>query len=136
MRPANGQGKAQPPTPRSAPRGPGDAAYYARMAWLVLVAAGCLEVVWALGLKRTEGFTKLVPSVLTLAAMAGSMYLLGIAVKTLPIGTAYAVWVGIGVVGTAIGGMVLLGEPVSTARIGLVAVLVLAILGLKITAPA
>ena len=68
MRPANGQGKAQPPTPRSAPRGPGDAAYYARMAWLVLVAAGCLEVVWALGLKRTEGFTKLVPSVLTLAA--------------------------------------------------------------------
>lgn len=106
------------------------------MPWLVLVVAGCLEVVWALGLKSTHGFTRPVPSVLTVLAIIGSMWLLGVATKTLPIGTAYAVWVGIGAVGTAIGGMVLLGEPVSMVRIGLLAMLVLAILGLKLTAPA
>ena len=105
------------------------------MPWLVLVVAGCLEVVWALGLKSTQGFTRLWPSVLTILAIVGSMWLLGFATKTLPIGTAYAVWVGIGVVGTAIGGMVLLGEPVSLVRLGLLAVLVGAILGLKLTAP-
>jgi quaternary ammonium compound-resistance protein SugE len=106
------------------------------MAWAVLVVAGCLEVAWALGLKYTEGFTKLVPSVLTVMAIVGSMWLLGYATKTLPIGTAYAVWVGIGAVGTAIGGMVLLGEAVSLVRIALLCVLVGAILGLKLTAPA
>ena len=106
------------------------------MPWLVLVVAGCLEVVWALGLKYTHGFTRLGPSVLTVVAIVGSMWLLGVATKTLPIGTAYAVWVGIGAVGTAIGGMTLLGEPVSLVRIALLAVLVGAILGLKLTAPA
>jgi len=105
------------------------------MSWLILVFAGLLEVVWALGLKYTHGFTRLVPSAVTIAAMAASMWLLGTAVKTLPIGTAYAVWVGIGAVGTAIGGMALLDEPVSAVRIALLAVLVASILGLKLTAP-
>ena len=81
------------------------------MAWLVLFVAGLLEIGWAIGLKYTEGFTRLVPSVLTLAGMAGSILLLGLALKTLPIGTAYAVWTGIGAVGTAILGIALFGEP-------------------------
>ena len=105
------------------------------MSWLILVFAGLLEVVWALGLKYTHGFTRLGPSAVTIAAMAASMWMLGTAVKTLPIGTAYAVWVGIGAVGTAIGGMVLLDEPVSAVRIALLTVLVASILGLKLTAP-
>jgi quaternary ammonium compound-resistance protein SugE len=105
------------------------------MSWLILVIAGLLEVVWALGLKYTHGFTRLVPSAVTIAAMAASMWLLGTAVKTLPIGTAYAVWVGIGAVGTAIGGMVLLDEQFSAVRIALLTVLVASILGLKLTAP-
>jgi len=105
------------------------------MAWLVLFLAGLLEVVWALGLKYTEGFTRLLPSVITIAAMIASMWLLGTATKSLPIGTAYAVWVGIGAVGTAAGGMLLLGEPVSAVRIVLLTVLVASILGLKLTAP-
>jgi quaternary ammonium compound-resistance protein SugE len=106
------------------------------MPWLLLVFAGLLEVVWAVGLKYTHGFTRTVPSAITVTAMAASMWLLGTAVKTLPIGTAYAVWVGIGAAGTAVGGMVLLGEPVSTLRIALLAVLLASILGLKLTAPA
>ena len=81
------------------------------MAWAILFTAGLLEIGWAIGLKYTEGFSRLVPSVLTLAAMAGSILLLGIALKTLPIGTAYAVWTGIGAVGTAALGIILLGEP-------------------------
>lgn len=105
------------------------------MAWIFLTFAGLLEVVWALGLKYTHGFTRLAPSVVTLVAIVASMWLLGTAAKTLPIGTAYAVWVGIGAVGTAIGGMTLLGEPVSAVRIGLLAVLVASIVGLKLTAP-
>lgn len=105
------------------------------MPWLLLVCAGLLEVVWAVGLKYTHGFTRPVPSVVTITAMGASMWLLGTAVKTLPIGTAYAVWVGIGAAGTAVGGMVLLGEPVSTLRIALLAVLLASILGLKLTAP-
>ena len=105
------------------------------MAWLVLFLAGLLEVVWALGLKYTEGFTRLLPSAITIAAMIASMWLLGTATKSLPIGTAYAVWVGIGAVGTAAGGMLLLGEPVSAVRIVLLTVLVASILGLKLTAP-
>jgi len=104
------------------------------MAWLVLFLAGLLEVVWALGLKYTEGFTRLLPSAITIAAMIASMWLLGTATKSLPIGTAYAVWVGIGAVGTAAGGMLLLGEPVSAVRIVLLTVLVASILGLKLTA--
>lgn len=104
------------------------------MAWLTLFVAGLFEVTWALGLKYTQGFAKPIPTVLTVAAIIASMWLLGIATKTLPIGTAYAVWTGIGATGTAIGGMVLLGEPVSTARLVLIAVLVGAIIGLKLTA--
>jgi quaternary ammonium compound-resistance protein SugE len=87
------------------------------MAWIILVVAGLFEIGWAIGLKYTEGFTKLWPSVLTLGAMAVSMYLLGVASKTLPIGTAYAVWVGIGAAGTAILGIFLFGEAASVARV-------------------
>ena len=105
------------------------------MAWLVLFLAGLLEIVWAVGLKYAQGFTRLVPSAITIAAMIASMWLLGTAAKTLPMGTAYAVWVGIGAVGTAVGGMVLLGEPVSAVRIALLTLLVASILGLKLTAP-
>jgi len=85
------------------------------MPWLVLAAAGLLEIGWAIGLKYTDGFTRLVPSVLTLAAMAGSIILLGLALKTLPIGTAYAVWTGIGAVGTALLGIILFDEPATAA---------------------
>ena len=87
------------------------------MAWFLLLAAGLMEVGWAIGLKYTEGFTRLMPSVLTLTAMAISMALLGLALKTLPIGTAYAVWTGIGAVGTAILGIVLFGDPATMARL-------------------
>jgi quaternary ammonium compound-resistance protein SugE len=104
------------------------------MSWFILIAAGLLEIVWALGLKYTHGFTRPLPSALTIAAIAGSMWLLATAAKTLPIGTAYAVWVGIGAVGTALGGIVLMGEPASVGRLTLLALLVLAIIGLKITA--
>jgi len=102
------------------------------MAWIVLFVAGLLEVGWAIGLKYTEGFTRLVPSVLTLAAMAGSIILLGLALKTLPIGTAYAVWTGIGAVGTAILGIVLFGEPATAARLASIGLIVAGIVGLKL----
>ena len=94
------------------------------MAWAVLFAAGLLEVGWAIGLKYTEGFTRLTPSVLTLAAMAGSIILLGLALKTLPIGTAYAVWTGIGAVGTALLGIWLLGEPATALRLACIGLIV------------
>jgi quaternary ammonium compound-resistance protein SugE len=102
------------------------------MAWAVLFAAGLLEIGWAIGLKYTEGFTRLTPSVLTLAAMAGSVLLLGLALKTLPIGTAYAVWTGIGAVGTALLGIFLLGEPVSALRLASIGLIVAGIAGLKL----
>ena len=102
------------------------------MAWLLLTLAGLLEVVWALGIKRTEGFTRLWPSVYTLVAMALSFYLLARAVRTLPIGTAYAVWVGIGAVGTAIFGLVFLGEPRTLLRIGSIALIVAGVVGLRL----
>ena len=102
------------------------------MAWAVLFAAGLLEICWAIGLKYTEGFTRLVPSVLTLAAMAGSILLLGLALKTLPIGTAYAVWTGIGAVGTAILGIYLFGEPASVLRLASIGLIVAGIVGLKL----
>lgn len=105
-------------------------------AWLMLVVAGLLEVGWAVGLKYTEGFTRLWPSVLTLASMAISMGLLGLAVKTLPVGTAYAVWVGIGAVGTAILGIALLNEPATAARMGSLLLIVAGIVGLKLSTPA
>jgi quaternary ammonium compound-resistance protein SugE len=106
------------------------------MAWLTLVLAGLLEMVWALGLKYTQGFTRPLPSVITGAAMAASMFLLARAAKTLPIGTAYAVWVGIGTLGAAVGGAVLFREPVTMARVAFLLLLLLALMGLKITAQA
>ncbi len=102
------------------------------MAWALLVAAGILEIGWAIGLKYTDGFTRLWPSVWTIAAMVMSMYLLALAARTLPIGTAYAVWVGIGAVGAAILGMILLGEPRSAARIVCIGLIVAGVAGLKL----
>jgi quaternary ammonium compound-resistance protein SugE len=104
------------------------------MAWVYLIIAGCLEIVWALGLKYTEGFSKPVPSVITLCAMAGSMWLLALALKTIPVGTGYAVWVGIGAVGAAIGGMMLFDEPRSVGRIVCIVLIVAGIVGLKLFA--
>jgi quaternary ammonium compound-resistance protein SugE len=103
------------------------------MAWILLVLAGLLEVGWAVGLKYTEGFTRPLPTALTLVSMIASIGLLGLATKTLPIGTAYGVWVGIGAVGAAILGMVLFKEPASAARLGFMALMVVAIVGLKVT---
>ncbi|MCK1710093.1 MULTISPECIES: quaternary ammonium compound efflux SMR transporter SugE [unclassified Bradyrhizobium] len=102
------------------------------MAWSILFVAGLLEVSWAIGLKYTEGFTRLVPSVLTLAAMACSIVLLGLALKTLPIGTAYAVWTGIGAVGTATLGIVLFGEPATAFRLASIGLIIAGIVGLKL----
>jgi quaternary ammonium compound-resistance protein SugE len=104
------------------------------MAWLVLFLAGLFEIGWAIGLKYTEGFTRLWPSLWTVAAMAISVALLGIAVRQLPIGTAYAVWTGIGAVGTVILGIVLFGDPASAARLICVALIIAGILGLKLVA--
>jgi quaternary ammonium compound-resistance protein SugE len=102
------------------------------MAWGLLVIAGLMEIGWAIGLKYTEGFTKLVPSVLTVGAMIVSIALLGLALKTLPIGTAYAVWTGIGAVGTAALGIVLFGDPATAARLSCIGLIVAGIIGLKI----
>ena len=102
------------------------------MAWSILFIAGLLEVGWAIGLKYTEGFSRLVPSVLTLAAMAGSVILLGLALKSLPIGTAYAVWTGIGAVGTATLGIILFGEPATAFRLASIGLIVAGIVGLKL----
>lgn len=103
------------------------------MAWLYLIVAGLLETGWAIGLKYTHGFTRPVPSVLTALAMGASMYLLALAAKTLPIGTAYAVWVGIGAVGAVILGIALFGESRDAARLFFVALLVISLIGLKLT---
>lgn len=103
-------------------------------AWVALIFAGLLEVCWAIGLKYTEGFTRLVPSIFTLTTLAASMYLLAKAAETLPIGTAYAIWVGIGAVGAGVLGIVLFKEPVTFARIGFMILLVVSIIGLKFTA--
>jgi quaternary ammonium compound-resistance protein SugE len=102
------------------------------MAWVWLTLAGLLEIVWATGLKYTEGFTRLVPSAITVAAMIASIYLLGLAVRTIPIGTGYAVWTGIGAVGVAILGMVLFNEPKTLLRIGSILLIVAGIAGLKL----
>jgi quaternary ammonium compound-resistance protein SugE len=104
------------------------------MAWLVLVVAGLLEVVWALGLKVTDGFTRLVPSVVTIVAIVGSMLLLARAARTIPIGTAYAVWVGIGALGAAIGGAIFFKEPTSALRVMFLVLLMASIVGLKVSA--
>ncbi len=107
------------------------AVFGAKMNWLVLFAAGLLEVVWAVGLKYTAGFTKFWPSVMTIAAMVGSFFLLSQALRTIPLGTAYAVWTGIGAVGVALFGMVTLGEPRTVIRITCIALIVVGIVGLK-----
>ena len=104
------------------------------MPWILLTLAGLFEIGWAIGLKYTDGFTKLVPTVLTAGSMVISIVLLGLAVKTLPMGTAYAIWTGIGTVGTVILGIVLFAEPVTAMRIGCIALIVTGILGLKFVA--
>ena len=105
------------------------------MAWLVLFLAGLLEVGWAVGLKYTEGFTRPLPTVLTVASMAASLFLLGISLKSLPLGTAYAIWTGIGTLGTAALGIALLGEPMSFPRLACIALIVIGIVGLKLASP-
>ena len=103
------------------------------MSWILLIVAGLFEVGWAVGLKYTAGFSKLGPSVATVMAMIASMALLGLAVRSLPIGTGYAVWTGIGTVGTLIVGVVLLGESASPLRLGCALLIVAGIIGLKLT---
>lgn len=103
------------------------------MSWIILFIAGLLEVVWAIGLKYTHGFTRLMPSVITVTAMIVSIVLLSWAMRSLPVGTAYAVWTGIGAVGAAITGILLLGESASLARIASLALIVAGIIGLKLS---
>jgi quaternary ammonium compound-resistance protein SugE len=105
------------------------------MAWLMLIVAGLCEIVWATGLKYAAGFTRFWPSVITLTAMLVSIVLLGLAMKSLPVGTSYAVWVGVGAVGTAIMGIVLFGESASAGRIGSLALIIAGIVGLKLATP-
>ena len=106
------------------------------MSWFYLLIAGLLEVAWAVGLKYTHGFTRLWPSVFTLATMAGSVGMLGLALRQLPLGTAYAVWTGIGTIGTAIAGMVMLGEPAGALRLAAIALIAIGIISLKLVTPA
>ena len=106
------------------------------MPWVILTLAGLLEIAWAVGLKYSEGFTRLVPTVVTLIAMALSLGLLGIAVRTLPIGTAYAVWTGIGAVGTVLVGILLLGEPATGPRLFCVLLILVGIAGLRLLSKA
>ena len=105
------------------------------MNWLILVLAGLFEIGWAIGLKYTDAFTRPWPTLGTVAAMAISLALLGIAMKSLPVGTAYAVWVGVGAVGTAILGIVLLGEPANAGRLLSLSLIVAGIVGLKLATP-
>ena len=102
--------------------------------WLLLVVAGVFEIGWAIGLEYSEGFTELLPSIATVVALVASMLLLARAVESLPIGTAYAVWTGIGAVGAATLGVVLFGEPISVARVGFISLIVLGVVGLNFTA--
>jgi quaternary ammonium compound-resistance protein SugE len=106
------------------------------MSWFYLIVAGLLEVAWAVGLKYTHGFSRLWPSVFTLVTMAGSVGMLGIALRSLPLGTAYAVWTGIGTIGTALVGMLVLGEPAGAVRLGAIALIAAGIVGLKLVTPA
>lgn len=106
------------------------------MAWLLLFVAGLLEVVWAVGLKYTEGWTRLWPSVFTLAVMLIDFFILSAAMKSLPVGTAYAVWTGIGAVGTTVAGIVLFGESREVMRVVCILLIVAGIVGLKLTSPA
>jgi quaternary ammonium compound-resistance protein SugE len=102
------------------------------MAWIYLLFAGLFEIGWAIGLKYTHGFTRLVPTVLTVASMVVSLGLLGLALKTLPLGTAYALWTGIGTIGTAILGIILFGEPATALRLACIGLIVAGIVGLKL----
>jgi quaternary ammonium compound-resistance protein SugE len=106
------------------------------MNWVVLILAGLFEIGWAIGLKYTDGFTRLWPSVGTLLAMIVSIGLLALAMKSIPVGTAYAIWVGIGAIGTVILGIVLLGEPANALRITSLALIVAGVIGLKLATPA
>ena len=106
------------------------------MAWTYLIIAGVLEVVWAIGLKYTEGFTKLVPSLVTGVALVASMVFLALALRAIPVGTGYAIWTGIGAVGTAILGIILFAEPATLARLGCIGLIVAGIVGLKLVTPA
>lgn len=103
------------------------------MSWILLIVAGLLEVAWATGLKYTDGLTKLLPTVLTIVAMLASVGLLGLATRDLPIGTAYGVWVGIGAVGAGLLGIVLFGEAATPARLFFMGLMIVAIIGLKVT---
>lgn len=105
------------------------------MAWLILFAAGLCEIGWAIGLKYTQGFTRLWPSLWTIASMIVSLWLLAIALRDLPLGTAYAVWTGIGAAGTAVLGIALLGEAATLARLGCIALIIAGIVGLKLATP-
>lgn len=105
------------------------------MSWIILLIAGLFEIGWAIGLKYTEGFTRLWPTVGTVLAMILSVALLGLAMKTLPVGTAYAVWTGVGAVGTVVLGIVLLGEPANAGRLISLGLIVAGIIGLKLVTP-
>ena len=104
------------------------------MSWIILFFAGLFEVGWAVGLKYTDGFTRPLPTVLTVAAMAISLGLLGLAMKELPLGTAYAIWTGVGAVGTVIAGIILFGESMALFRLASVALIVAGLVGLKVSA--
>jgi quaternary ammonium compound-resistance protein SugE len=106
------------------------------MNWAILAAAGLLEVVWAVGLKRTAGFTKLWPSLITIAAVIASFYLLSMALRSLPLGTAYAVWVGIGAAGTMVVSVLMFGEGISLLKLASMALILVGIVGLKLAATA
>ena len=105
------------------------------MAWLILIVAGLFEIVWAVGLKYTEGFTRTVPTIVVVGAMCASVWLLAVALRTIPVGTGYAVWTGIGAVGTAIFGMILFNEPRDALRLGCILLIVAGIAGLKPATP-
>ena len=105
------------------------------MDWVILIFAGLFEIGWAVGLKYTEGFTRLWPSLWTIVSMIISLYLLGIALKTLPLGTAYSVWVGVGAVGTVILGILLFGEPATAVRLFSVVLIIAGMVGLKLATP-
>ncbi len=102
------------------------------MPWIILFIAGLFEIGWAVGLKYTEGFSRPLPSILTVAAMAVSLVLLGFAMRDLPLGTAYAIWTGVGAVGTAAAGIFLFGDPATVARLASIGLIVAGLLGLKL----
>lgn len=105
------------------------------MAWLYLVAAGIFEIGWAVGLKYTDGFTKVVPTTWTVASMIASLALLGLALKALPLGTAYAIWTGIGTIGTVAFGIAIFGESASAVRLACIGLILAGIVGLKLVSP-